>query len=243
MVHANQSCVTAGEGQTSGPDVPGNFPPRQLGPDLTELQSDLAQTGLREGAAHADPFQQFRIWYETAVTAQVFLPDAMTLATATVDGKPSARMVLLKGVDDRGFLFFTNYESRKGFELAANPRAALVLYWKELARQVRIEGTVEQITPAESDSYFQTRQWGSRVSACISPQSQVIGSREVLEQRMREVMNQHPDEQIPRPPHWGGYRVLPAVIEFWQGRPNRLHDRLRYRRLADGRWHIERLSP
>jgi pyridoxamine 5'-phosphate oxidase len=243
MVRVNQSYVIMGDRKTSEPDVPGGFPPHRLGPDLTELQRNLAQNGLCEDAAHPDPFEQFRAWYQMAEAAQIFLPDAMTLATATPEGKPSARMVLLKGVDDRGFIFFTNYESRKGLELAANPEAALVLYWKELARQVRIEGTVEKITSGESDAYFQTRPWGSRVSACISPQSQVISSREVLESRMHEMMSQHPGEQIPRPPHWGGYRVLPAIIEFWQGRPNRLHDRLCYRRLPDGRWCMERLSP
>jgi pyridoxamine 5'-phosphate oxidase len=222
-------------------ELPGDFPPGW--PDLVEIQNELARTGLRESDVHPDPFQQFRAWYQLAEAAQIHLPDAMTLATATPDGKPSARMVLLKGVDDRGFVFFTNYDSRKGRELAANPQAALVMHWKELARQVRIEGRVEQITPAESDAYFQTRPWGSRVSACISPQSQVVGSREVLERRLLELMNQHPDEQIPRPAHWGGYRVLPTTIEFWQGRPNRLHDRLCYQRLADGRWRIDRLSP
>jgi pyridoxamine 5'-phosphate oxidase len=226
-----------------GHELPGDFPSGTPGTDLTGPQQELARTGLREADVPPDPFQQFRAWYQRAEAAQIPLVDSMTLATATPDGKPSARMVLLKGVDDRGFIFFTNYDSRKGQELAVNPHAALVLHWKELERQVRIEGMVEQITPGESDAYFQTRPWGSRVSACVSPQSQVISSREVLERRMQEVMSQHPDEQIPRPPNWGGYRVLPATIEFWQGRPNRLHDRLCYQRSADGRWRIERLSP
>ena len=211
--------------------------------EIAKLEQDLIRTGLREGELHPDPFQQFRSWYDVAVTAAIHLADAMTLATATPDGKPSARMVLLKGVDDRGFVFFTNFESRKGQELAVNPQVALVFHWKEVERQVRIEGTVEQVTPAESDAYFETRPWGSRVSTWVSKQSQVIAGREVLEHRMAELMSQHPDEQIPRPPYWGGYRVLPAVIEFWQGRLNRLHDRLVYRRLADGHWRIERLSP
>jgi pyridoxamine 5'-phosphate oxidase len=223
-------------------ELPGDFPTRSTR-DLTAHQNELARLGLRESDVHPDPIQQFRVWFQLAEDAELRLPDAMTLATATPDGQPSARMVLLKGVDDRGFIFFTNYESRKGQELAANPRAALVLYWKELERQVRIEGSVEQITPTESDAYFRTRPWGSRVSACVSPQSAVVPSREVLEQGVRDLMSQHPDEQIARPPHWGGYRVVPTRIEFWQGRPNRLHDRLCYRREADGQWRIERLAP
>src|SRR5262249_11130698 len=157
--------------QMHGHESPGDFPKRPPCLDLTELQKELTRAGLQESDVHPDPFQQFRTWYQLAEAVQIHLPDAMTLATATPDGKPSAQMVLLKGVDDGGFVFFTNYDSRKGQELAANPQAALVLHWKELARQVRIEGTVEQIRPAESDAYFQTRAWGSRVSAWISSQS------------------------------------------------------------------------
>jgi pyridoxamine 5'-phosphate oxidase len=226
-----------------GHELPGDFPSGCPGLDLTGQQSELARTGLRECDVDPDPFRQFRVWYGEAEAAQIPLVDTMALATATPDGKPSVRMVLLKGVDDRGFIFFTNYESRKGHELATNPHTALVMHWKELERQVRVEGTVELITDAESDAYFQTRPWGSRVSACISPQSRVIRSRELLERRMQEVMSQHPDEHIARPPNWGGYRVLPTTIEFWQGRPNRLHDRLCYQRSDDDRWRIERLCP
>jgi pyridoxamine 5'-phosphate oxidase len=212
-------------------------------PDLEAVRRQLAAQGLREADLDPDPFRQFRTWYEAALAAQIRLADAMTLATATPDGKPSARMVLLKGFDARGFVFFTNYESRKGRELTDNPQAALVVYWKELDRQVRIEGSVERTSPEESDRYFQSRPWGSRVSACASRQSEPIAGRKVLERQTRELMDEHPDEQIARPAFWGGYRVVPAVIEFWQGRPNRLHDRLCYRRAADGRWVIERLSP
>jgi pyridoxamine 5'-phosphate oxidase len=211
--------------------------------DMDNPRSEWSLKGLSEADLDPDPFRQFRAWYDLAVTVEQRLPDAMTLATATPDGKPSARMVLLKGFDERGFVFFTNYESRKGQELAANPYAALVFHWKALDRQVRIEGSVERIAPAESDAYYQSRPWGSRVSAYISPQSQVIGGRDVLEDKAQKVREQYPDEALPRPPYWGGYRLVPTWIEFWQNRPNRLHDRLCYRRLADGRWQIERLAP
>lgn len=167
----------------------------------------------------------------------------MTLATATPDGKPSARMVLLRGVDDRGFVFFTNYDSRKGNELAVNPWAALVMFWVELGRQIRIEGRVEQVTPPESDAYFQGRPRGSRISACASFQSQVIPNRDVLEQRVQELTAEFEGREVPRPPNWGGYRVLPEAMEFWQNRANRLHDRLRYLRSEAGGWTVERLSP
>jgi pyridoxamine 5'-phosphate oxidase len=166
----------------------------------------------------------------------------MTLATATPDGQPAARMVLLRGLDARGFVFFTNYDSRKGQELAANPRAALVFWWDALKRQVRIEGRIEVVTAAESDAYFKARPRGHRLAALASPQSQVIPDRASLEQRMRQLETQYPGEDVPRPANWGGYRVVPAVIEFWQGRPNRVHDRLRYERLGDD-WRIQRLAP
>ena len=167
----------------------------------------------------------------------------MTLATATRAGRPSARMVLLKGVDDRGFVFYTNYESRKGRELAGNPRAALVLYWNALGRQVRITGRVAKISPAESDAYFGARPSGSRFSASISRQSRVIPSRAVLEVKVARLRAQYPAGDPPRPNFWGGYRVHPDEIEFWQQGPERLHDRLRYRRLRNGSWKMERLSP
>lgn len=166
----------------------------------------------------------------------------MALATSTVDGRPSARMVLLKGLDDRGFLFYTNFESRKAEEISENSRAAAVLYWFELHRQVRIEGKIERLTDHESDAYFATRPLGSRLAAWASDQSRVIKSRDVLERRMRELADRYADEDVPRPDFWGGYRLCPDSIEFWQGRPDRLHDRLRYSRSGDA-WLIERLAP
>jgi pyridoxamine 5'-phosphate oxidase len=199
--------------------------------------------GLHETDLAPDPFKQFRVWMEQALAAKLPQPYGMALATATPDGKPSARMVLLRGVDERGFVFFTNYDSRKGEELEANPWAALMMYWAELDRQVRIEGKVEVVSAEESDAYFQSRPPGSRLGAWASPQSQVIAGRDVLERRMQEATKRYGETNIPRPPRWGGYRVIPESMEFWQGRPNRLHDRLRYRRLKTGAWTVERLAP
>jgi len=198
---------------------------------------------LSEATIERDPFRQFQGWLEAALAAPLYLPEAMTLATATPDGRPSARVVLLRGFDERGFVFYTNYDSRKGDELSANPRAALVLYWPPLERQVRIEGTVEKVSPEESDAYFQSRPRGSRLAAWASPQSRVIPDRELLERRMAELSTRFSDQPVPRPPEWGGYRVVPVSIEFWQGRPNRLHNRFRYQRLAAGGWRLERLAP
>jgi pyridoxamine 5'-phosphate oxidase len=210
---------------------------------LADLRHEYMQRGLRESDLHADPFEQFRLWFEQAVDAEVLEPNAMTLATATPDGRPSARMVLLKGFGPEGFVFFTNYESRKGHELAANPRAALIVHWGALERQVRIEGTVTKTTPMESDTYFHSRPVGSQLGAAVSHQGEVIPGRSVLEERLRELEQRYVDQEVPRPDYWGGYRVTPEVIEFWQGRPNRLHDRLHYRRKEDGSWLVERLSP
>jgi pyridoxamine 5'-phosphate oxidase len=210
---------------------------------FADLRREYMSRGLSESDLDPDPFQQFRAWYEEAVAAGLMEPNAMTLATATRDGRPSARMVLLKGFDADGFRFYTNYESRKGHELAENPWAALVLFWVELERQVRIEGRVMQSPPQESDAYFQSRPLGSQLGAWASHQSQVIPNREALERRMADLEAEYTGQSAPRPPYWGGYRVVPSVIEFWQGRPNRLHDRLRYQRRDDGTWLIERLSP
>jgi len=190
----------------------------------------------------ADPLVQFERWYALANEAAVAEPDAMALATATPDGRPSLRWVLFKGIVRGGFSFYTHYRSRKGGDLAANPRAALGFYWEPLGRQVRVEGSVERLPAADSDAYFRTRPPGSRLSAAISPQSQVIPDRLELERRVAELETRHPHGDIPRPEDWGGYRVTPDAIEFWQQRPNRLHDRLRYVRGAEA-WRLERLAP
>jgi pyridoxamine 5'-phosphate oxidase len=193
--------------------------------------------------ADVDPIRQFARWFQQALAAGVTDPNAMTLATCTPDGPPSARVVLLKGYDESGFTLYTNYHSRKARELDAHPEAALVFYWPELGRQVRVEGTVTLVSADESDAYFATRPRDSQLGAWASDQSAVLGSREELEGRYRLMMERFADGPVPRPPHWGGYRVRPVLVEFWQGRPFRLHDRLRYTRQADGSWKRERLAP
>ena len=197
---------------------------------------------LSERTFHPDPIQQFRRWFRAVERAGIPEPNAMTLATAARNGRPSARMVLLKGIDERGFLFFTNYESRKGRELAANPRGALVFYWRAVHRQVRVTGRVSKLPAAESDAYFANRPLGSRLAAAASRQSSVIPSRATLETRFAQLDTWYPGDGPPRPINWGGYRVHPNEIEFWQQGPNRLHDRLRYRKRRGG-WILERLSP
>jgi pyridoxamine 5'-phosphate oxidase len=209
---------------------------------LSEIRGEYHLGGLTESEAGDDPIALFHAWFDVALKTGVPEPNAMALATAEPDGRPSVRMVLLKALDDRGFTFFTNFESRKGRELDANPHAALVFFWHPLERQVRIEGQVEKVTAAESDEYFAVRPLGSRLGAWASQQSEVIPNRGFLEDRHAELSHRYPDGRVPRPPNWGGYRVLPDSIEFWQGRPSRLHDRIRFRRAA-GRWLRERLAP
>jgi pyridoxamine 5'-phosphate oxidase len=211
--------------------------------DIADLRLDYSLGGLREVDVDPDPIKQFGLWFAQAIDANLPEPTAMTLATCTPEGIPSARVVLLKGVDERGFTFFTSYEGRKARELAVNPRAALVFYWKELERQVRVEGTVERTSVEESDAYFRSRPRGSQLGACASWQSEVIVGRHVLDQRLAELEQQYAGQEVPRPATWGGVRLRPVTIEFWQGRPNRLHDRLRYSRVEPGGWRIERLSP
>jgi pyridoxamine 5'-phosphate oxidase len=210
---------------------------------VADLRKDYTLESLSELEVDLNPFIQFKKWFDQALVAQLPEPNAMTIATTTPDGKPSARMVLLKDFDERGFVFFTNYNSHKGQELAENPQAALVFWWAELERQVRISGYVEKVSETESDQYFETRPANSRLGAWVSNQSEVIESREVLERRLQEFHSKYENREIPRPPHWGGLRVIPTEIEFWQGRSSRLHDRLLYSRLDNNTWKIERLSP
>ncbi len=210
---------------------------------LAELRKNYSLGSLDVGDVDRNPFRQFDTWFKQAVDAQLPEPNTMTLATVDPRGRPSARIVLIKGVDERGFVFFTNYESRKGRELAANPYASLLFYWIELERQVRVEGRIIKTSAEESDGYFASRPLGSRIGAWASNQSQPIESRSQLETREREFSLQYGD-QPPRPPHWGGYRLVPEAIEFWQGRPSRLHDRLLYTRSDEhSDWQISRLSP
>ncbi|MDX1548162.1 MAG: pyridoxamine 5'-phosphate oxidase [Rhodothermales bacterium] len=213
-------------------------------PNVADLRRDYRQQALDEAAAAADPFTQFERWFGEAVAGEQPEPNAMTLATATPDGRPSARIVLLKGVEDDAFVFFTNYRSRKAEELAANPHAALVFWWHLLERQVRVEGRVEPLAPEASDAYHRSRPRGSQLGAWASPQSHPLATRAALTDRLAEVTARFDGQAVPRPPHWGGYRLLPHTVEFWQGRPSRLHDRLRYRR-ADGgdAWRRDRLAP
>jgi pyridoxamine 5'-phosphate oxidase len=210
--------------------------------DIAHLRQEYMRERLDEGAVAADPIAQFRAWFEEAARAQVPMFNAVTLATATSDGRPSARIVLLKAFDSRGFVFYTHYESRKGGELAENPRAALLAYWIELEREIRIEGGVEKTSTRESDDYFVSRPSGSRVAAAASVQSSIVSDRQALEAAYARALERHGDAP-PRPSGWGGYRVIPETIEFWQGRANRLHDRLLYRRRPQGAWEIVRLAP
>jgi len=209
---------------------------------IADIRKDYKLKSLLEADVLNNPLDQFSLWWDEAINSKIEEVNAMTLATATPEGFPSARIVLLKGTTNQGFLFFTNYLSQKGTELAKNPRACLVFFWKELERQVRIEGTVEKVSEAESDTYFASRPAKSRIGAWASPQSTPIAGRSIIEENVEKYSVQFGEESIPRPPHWGGYIVKPVKLEFWQGRSSRLHDRILYTKLSE-EWKIERLAP
>lgn len=209
---------------------------------LADLRIDYTQRGLTEEDAGHDPMALFQRWMDEAIAAGIPEPNAMTLATVSSDGQPSARIVLLKLLDERGLAFFTNYGSRKGREIAENPRASVVFFWAAIERQVRVEGVIEKTTEAESEDYFHSRPANSRLGAWASEQSEPLSGREELEAKHAALVAKYPDGKIPRPPHWGGYRLIPSAFEYWQGRPSRLHDRIRFVRV-DGRWERVRLSP
>ncbi len=213
-----------------------------MDPKLAAMRKDYKLKGMSEGDVAADPIHQFERWFNDAVQAEIYEPNGMTLATVDQDGQPSARIVLLKMIDQRGLAFFTNLESRKGQQLASNPKAALTFWWGALERQVRFEGSISRVSDEETNAYYQSRPIGSRIGAWASPQSQVITDRSVLEQSEQNYEKQFADDDIPCPPFWGGYRLQPIRTEFWQGRSNRLHDRLCYRFIDDA-WLIERLAP
>lgn len=210
---------------------------------MNESNHQYNEDAIDEATVDRDPLQLFQRWLDEAKATGMHLPEAVTLATAASDGKPSARMVLLKGADERGFVFFTNYQSRKARELDSNAQAALVFYWPQLERQVRVEGKVERTSAAESDAYFKTRPRESKIGAVASPQSEVIASRAALQTKADELEKLYDGRDVDRPAHWGGYRLRPERIEFWKGRPGRLHDRISYERQDDGSWTIKRLAP
>jgi pyridoxamine 5'-phosphate oxidase len=212
-------------------------------PDLAALRREYAAGGLHESDLLPDPIAMFRRWMHDAVAARLYEPNAMVVGTATPSGVPSVRMVLLKGLDERGLVFYTNYESRKGRELAANPACALLFPWHDLERQVRVEGTASRLTEAENAAYFGTRPRGSQLGAWASPQSQVVADRAALDERYDGVAGRFRDTDVPLPPRWGGFRVTPEAVEFWQGRSGRMHDRLRYRRRGPAEWVVDRLAP
>lgn len=209
---------------------------------LNKMRKEYRAGSLNEVNMATNPLEEFRQWLETAIASGLSEPNAMTIASVSQEGKPSARVVLLKELNDRGFVFYTNYMSRKGRELFANPFAAIVFDWHELERQVRIEGVVEKVEENESDAYFNVRPDDAKIGAWASPQSSLINSREELEASHEKYSVQFAERKIPRPPHWGGYLIIPTLIEFWQGRPNRMHDRIVYNKSNEG-WHIQRLAP
>ena len=210
--------------------------------ELKNLRYDYSHSSLERSQLHNDPLEQFALWLAEAQQAQIIEPHGMTLSTVDAEGQPSSRVVLLRGFDQRGFTFFTNYLSRKGQALAQQPRAALGFWWASLERQIRLEGQIALLDPADSDAYFASRPYESQAGSAASPQSQPIASREVLMEQIEALKREHP-QQIPRPAHWGGYRLIPHRFEFWQGRPSRLHDRFVYLLQPDGRWQIDRLAP
>jgi pyridoxamine 5'-phosphate oxidase len=210
---------------------------------ISSIRREYMRESLSESDVHSDPFRQFDRWWTEVLKADIDEVNAMTLSTVSAEGFPGSRIVLLKGYDDNGFVWFTNYESRKGQDLAENPRASLLFFWKELERQVRIEGFCERVSSDESDAYFNSRPEGSRIGAWASPQSRPIESREILDLNLAAISEKFSDTPIYRPPHWGGYRLKPVAMEFWQGRPSRLHDRIRYDRSNDQGWIITRLAP
>ncbi|WP_043583248.1 pyridoxamine 5'-phosphate oxidase [Geminisphaera colitermitum] len=210
---------------------------------ISDLRKDYSLAGLHEKDLARDPFRQFDKWFQEAQAAKLPEPNAMTLSTSTPDGRPSSRIVLLKGVDGRGFVFFGNYESRKGRELAANPRASLLFPWFPFERQVIVEGVVARISQEENAAYFHSRPRASQIGTWASPQSTVIPDRRTLEASFKAMETKYAEDEVPLPPHWGGWRLTPQTVEFWQGRRSRLHDRLRYRRIEGGEWIVERLAP